>query len=242
LRYHALATDYDGTIARHGAVAPHVVDALRRLRESGRRLILVTGRRLDDLLRVFPETDALFHRVVAENGALLYEPATRRTVQLAEAPPAAFDDRLRERGVSPVVRGFVIVATVQPHEAVVLKTIHDMGLELQVIFNWDAVMILPSGVNKASGLAHALRDLRLSPHNVVCVGDGENDHALLNAGECGVAVANAVPALKERADIVTAGEDGDGVAELIERMLDSDLAGVELRLRRDAVPLVADGE
>ena len=48
-----------------------------------------------------------------------------------------------------------------------------------MIFNKGAVMILPSGVNKATGLAAALEELGLSPHNVVGVGDAENDHAFL---------------------------------------------------------------
>ena len=60
-----------------------------------------------------------------------------------------------------------------------LEAIRDLGLELQVIFNKGAVMVLPSGVNKATGLDAALDELGLSPHNVVGVGDAENDHAFL---------------------------------------------------------------
>ena len=92
------------------------------------------------------------------------------------------------------------MATWSPYETVVLETIRDMGLELQVIFNKGAVMVLPSGVNKGTGLAAALEELELSAHNVVGVGDAENDHAFLKVCECSVAVANALPALKERAD------------------------------------------
>ncbi|HEV2729789.1 MAG TPA: HAD hydrolase family protein, partial [Terriglobales bacterium] len=62
--------------------------------------------------------------------------------------------------------------------------------------------------NKASGLKAALDELSLSFHNVVGIGDAENDHAFLAVCECGVAVANALPALKDRADIVTAGDHG----------------------------------
>ena len=101
-----------------------------------------------------------------------------------------------------------------------LETIRDLGLELQVIFNKGAVMVLPAGVNKASGLVAALDELGLSPHNVVGVGDAENDHAFLAACECAVAVANALPTIKERADHVTAGEDGDGVRELIDALIE----------------------
>ena len=93
--------------------------------------------------------------------------------------------------------------------------IRELGLELQVIFNKGAVMVLPAGVNKASGLAAvALEELGLSAHNAVAIGDAENDHALLEMVECSAAVANAVPKLKAKADIVTRGERGAGVEEL----------------------------
>jgi haloacid dehalogenase-like hydrolase len=59
-------------------------------------------------------------------------------------------------------------------------------------------MILPYGVNKSSGLSVVLNELHLSPHNVVGVGDAENDHAFLGLCECSAAVANAFPALKNR--------------------------------------------
>jgi hypothetical protein len=103
---------------------------------------------------------------------------------------------------------------------------------MQVIFNKEAVMILPSGVNKATGLAAALKELELSRHEVVGVGDAENDHAFLGLCECAVAVANALPSLKERADLVTKGEDGRGVAELIDRLVAADLSRVKGRLAR----------
>jgi len=66
-----LATDYDGTLAHDGIVDDATADALVAFRRSGRRLLLVTGRELPDLVRVFPRID-LFDRVVAENGALLF--------------------------------------------------------------------------------------------------------------------------------------------------------------------------
>jgi len=93
-------------------------------------------------------------------------------------------------------------------------------------------MVLPSGVNKASGLQVALNELRLSAHNTVGVGDGENDDAFLDMCECSVAVANALPAVKEHADLVTAGSHGAGVEELIEKLLSEDLASVAPRLKR----------
>ncbi|ODU00886.1 MAG: phosphoglycolate phosphatase [Planctomycetes bacterium SCN 63-9] len=225
MRFLALATDYDGTLAHDGKVDEPTISAIERLRDSGRKLILVTGRELDELIAVFPRID-LFDRVVAENGALLYRPEDRSEGILGERPPESFLDSLRGRGVERISVGRVIVATWEPYQSAVLEAIREAGLELQVIFNKGAVMILPSGVNKATGLNAALQELGLSPHNVVSVGDAENDHAFLAISECSVAVSNALDALKERADHLTLADHGAGVAELIDGLVADDLCSV----------------
>ncbi|MEZ2127671.1 MULTISPECIES: HAD-IIB family hydrolase [unclassified Sinorhizobium] len=219
----ALATDYDGTLAEDGAVDAATIQALHRFRDSGRRLILVTGRELPDLKRVFDRLD-LFDRVVAENGALLYAPATEEERPVAPAPPPQFVEKLRRKGVEQISVGRSIVATWEPHQTTVLDTIREMGLELEIIFNKGAVMVLPSGVNKASGLTAALEELELSPLNVAGVGDAENDHALLRFCGFGAAVANALPALKQGADLVLTGARGAGVVELITTICDDETA------------------
>src|SRR5688572_8272903 len=129
MRYLALACDYDGTLASDGQVSSRTLAALQRFIASGRKLILVTGRELEDLLSVFPHY-TIFEWVVAENGALLYHPATGEKKPLASPPPAKFVARLRERGV-PISVGNVILSTHHPHETLVLDTIREIGLELQ---------------------------------------------------------------------------------------------------------------
>jgi hypothetical protein len=141
---------------------------------------------------------------------------------------------LRARGVSPLSVGQVVLATWSPHENTVLDTIRDFGLELQLIFNKGAVMVLPSGINKATGLTAALQEMKLQPEQVVAVGDAENDHALLTCAGIGVAVANAVPMLLERADLVMSGDHGRGVIELIDRLMRTDLADAPVRRRTKA--------
>lgn len=223
MRYLALATDYDGTLATDERADPAALEAIGRLRQSGRRVILVTGRRLEELLQVCPALDH-FDYVVLENGGVLYDPRTCEETPLAHPPPAAFVDRLRELGVEPLAQGHVVVATFVPHEITVLQTIRELGLELHIVFNRAAVMVLPPGVNKASGLEHALRRLGMSRHEVVAVGDSPNDQSLFEQSECAVAVANAAPSIKEMAAFVTNGEAGAGVVELIDELLENDLA------------------
>jgi hydroxymethylpyrimidine pyrophosphatase-like HAD family hydrolase len=231
MRFHALAADYDGTIAHHGKVDEATIAALERLRESGRKLVLVSGRELSDLLTVFDRLD-LFHLAVLENGATIYDPVTRDTRVLADPPPPKFAETLRARGVWPLSVGKVVVATFEPHERTVLDTIREFGLELQVIFNKGAVMVLPTGVNKATGLTAALAELGLSAHNVVGVGDAENDLAFFRVCGCSAAVANALPAVKEAADVVTRSDHGAGVAELIDDLLTGALSDSGALARR----------
>lgn len=239
MRYLALACDYDGTIATHGVVNDSTFNALRRVQESGRRLILVTGRQLDDLLSVFPRAE-IFDCIVAENGALFYDPRRRREVMLAEPPSPAFVAELGRLGVTPVAVGKSIVATWEPHDAAVLEAIHHCGLELQVTFNKGAIMVLPSGVNKNSGMRAALSWLGLSVHNTVGVGDAENDHAFLTTCEFSAAVSNALDAIKARVDLVTDASHGDGVEQLIEDILDNDLRRHDGRVRRHDILLGTD--
>jgi HAD superfamily hydrolase (TIGR01484 family) len=225
MRYWALASDYDGTLAHDGRVDAATVRALERLRNSGRKFVLVTGRELEDLVENFPAIEQC-DWVVAENGGLLYQPFTRQTKALAAPPAESFVRRLRERVVGPISVGQVIVATWEPHEHAVLETIHELGLELQVIFNKGAVMVLPAGVNKATGLAAVLTELGIEASQVVGIGDAENDHSFLKMCGCSVAVANALPAVKTAATWVTRGDHGAGVRELIDRLIADDLASI----------------
>lgn len=222
MRYLALATDYDGTIAAEGRVTEATLEALKLVKQSGRKLILVTGREMPSLIDHFPEYE-IFDVIIAENGALLFDPQTKTEVLLCEPPNQGLIDALKKHQVEPLSVGRGILATWLPHDVIVLKSIQELGIESQIIFNKGAVMILPPGINKGSGLAAALKHLGLSAHNVVGFGDAENDHAFLSVCEFSVAVGNALPALKERADYVTAGKRGEGVEEVIKVMLKDDL-------------------
>jgi hydroxymethylpyrimidine pyrophosphatase-like HAD family hydrolase len=212
--FHVLATDYDGTIAHDGLVDDETLDALRRARDDGLRLILVTGREIPSLANTFAHVD-VFDLVVAENGAVLLDPQRQRLQQLAVAPPPELLDWLTSRDV-PLSVGHSIVATVQPHEDHVREAIQNLSLPWEVILNKGAVMALPIGTSKRSGLERAVRDLGESLEQTVGVGDAENDRAFLDICGLSVAVANALDDVKATADLVTDGARGRGVAELLD--------------------------
>lgn len=222
MRYRVLATDYDGTLALDGVTDAQTIGAMEEYRSAGGRLILVTGRELPDLERTFDRLD-VFERVVAENGGLLYHPASGVQRMLAPLADPVLPPLLRARGVDPLSVGRTIIATVEPFDALVLDTIKELGLELQIIFNKGAVMVLPSGVNKATGLASALAEIGEAAHDVAGIGDAENDHAFLTMCGLSVAVRNAIPALQERVQLITSGARGHGVRELVQRLIRDDV-------------------
>jgi hypothetical protein len=233
---HVLACDYDGTIAEDGRVSEPTARALERVRESGRKLVLVTGRTLRGLREVCPEPERMFDAIVAENGAVLYHPGNREVKTLGEPPEPALLQALRQRGVGFAIGTSSIHASSAAAEEA-LAAIRETGLERTLVFNRGSLMLLPGGVTKGSGLEAVLAAMGLSPHNAVGIGDAENDHAFLALCEFAVAVADAVPALRERADYVTRAPGAHGVVEFIEEQLLKDLVEVLSRVSRHQLPL-----
>jgi hydroxymethylpyrimidine pyrophosphatase-like HAD family hydrolase len=222
MRYLALCSDYDGTAATQGHLAASTIAAFESVRASGRRLLLVTGRRLENLREVCPRLD-LFDRIVAENGAVVSNPATGSLRVLGDPPPPILIDTLRAREVGPLAVGHVVVAAPRACEFAVIQILRDLALDWQIILNKDAVMVLPAVVNKASGLLVALDELKISPAAAIGIGDAENDLDFLAACGLGVAVNNALPLLKKTADLVTSGSCGQGVEELVRELIADDL-------------------
>jgi phosphoglycolate phosphatase (TIGR01487 family) len=209
--FRAIAVDLDGTLASNDAVHPSALQAIETTRRE-RRMVLVTGRTMEDLRTGFPGLTARFDAVVTENGGVLHTRTSTR--QLAEPVDPAVDKALADRGVV-ARRGRVLVAVDGGDVGTVVQVLTALGLDCQVVHNRAAAMILPAGVTKGSGLTYALDELGLSAHNTIAVGDAENDFALLQAAEVGVAVANAVPSLAEHADLVLDQADGEGIATLL---------------------------
>jgi hydroxymethylpyrimidine pyrophosphatase-like HAD family hydrolase len=218
----ALATDFDGTLAMHGEVSDDTLAALTRFKASGRKLLMVTGRELPDLGRVFPHL-GMFDMVVAENGALLYRPDMAEERPLAAPPPQSLIAALTRRRVEPLSIGQVIVATVREFELHVAEALEELGLDWRMILNKDSIMCLPAGVDKASGLKAAAAEMNLDLGRVLATGDAENDLDFFAVCGVSAAVANALPAVKAAASLVTEGEAGLGVEWVIDRVLDGSL-------------------
>jgi len=215
--FKAIAMDGDGTLMRSNHVAQATVRALKKVHESGRMLLLVTGENLQKLHH-FPHVN-LFDLVIGENGAILYAPSTGAWRLLAERHPPELVRCARSRGISPLKMGEVAVSTTTEQSRALQDVIKECGIPWRLTQNRDDVMALPKGVDKSSGLSAGLTELKLPRRFVVGIGDAENDIALLSCCGFGVAVRTAVPDLRQRADLITEGGAGRGVVEVIERIL-----------------------
>ena len=221
-----LASDYDGTLAEHGVLSGETAAALKEFRKAGGILILVTGRDMQDIAGEGrpPMTPylGLFDCIVAENGAILWDPVTGTEERTARPIPVAWRDALCQRFPN-MFAGHEILSIPTAYEGQVRAFLKEQGIGLQCERNVGSLMLTMPGVDKASGLRAAARRLHLDLADVVGVGDGENDAALLSAVGTSVAVANAHPDVKRIADYVTAGQVGAGIRELLALMLEGKL-------------------
>ena len=221
MQYVALATDGDGTLLEDGRMLPQTIAALEQLRANDVSLLLVTGETFEEL-REFPQLE-LFQRVVAENGSLLLTPSTNEQLLLGKRPPCELVTALRNADVKKIKVGQGMISAKTSEEPKLREVIARIKSDWNIIHNRRDIMLLPSGIDKASGLAAVLNELQIARQHVIAVGDAENDAAMLQYAGLGIAVADAVAFLKERADVVLSGGAGAGVVELARSILRGEL-------------------
>ena len=228
-----LACDLDNTLAENGIIAAETWEMLRKAKKAGFTLILVTGRKLDSFAAEGPFTE-FFEAIVAEDGAAIYYPRNDTvTLPFGHLSPELIN-RLSTLNI-PLDRGIAIAATWVPHDVAILDVLRDMGGGATVEYNRGAVMILPPGATKGTGLSIALQELGYSVKNVIACGDAENDRSLFELAELSVAVENAVPEIKKLADIDLSEKDGEGIRNFIGRLLKGNLPDYQARIDRNLI-------
>ena len=210
--FQVVAVDLDGTLTSRGEVSAKALDAIDHARSNGLVAVLVTGRIGAELNAEFPQIAEHVDALVLENGAVIVIEGKARA--LSASVEDGLVDALTARGV-PHRRGEVLLAIDGMHAATVVEVIGELGLDYQVVWNRAAMMVLPAGITKGTGLGAVLAEMHLSPHNTVAVGDAENDLSLFGMAEIGAAVANAIPSVRQHADLVLDQADGDGIVDLL---------------------------
>ncbi len=216
--------DYDGTLARENEPAdPRVLEALSKLKElHGLKIVIVTARPLKDILSFVSRVE-IFDALVLELGSTLYFPEKSYVVVFK---PAYWDEILssaRER-LPAANRGFVLYYVDQDYyeqaQALVSEVAGKYPARLVKVGSRTHA-IVPPDLDKKLGVERLLAVSGWRPKAKVAIGDSLSDLPLFEAADIRVAVGNAHPELKERADFVSRSGYGEGVVEGILWSLDT---------------------
>lgn len=207
-----LVTDYDRTVTDEDLQPdPACLNALARARRAGLTVIVVSGRTVSELEAFMGHIADGF---VGDNGCYALFPEDGGTMTpLFEGAAPRFQELLGH--IPSLSPGKGIASVLLEHEEDAREVLRKEGVEVDWIKNRDRVMMLPCGVHKGVGVEHVLERLNVPREQVAAAGDGENDLHLFDAAGYGIAVSNAVPELKKRADYVTEGWGGAGLAEWV---------------------------
>jgi len=84
--------------------------------------------------------------------------------------------------------------------------------------------VVPHGVDKAASIHRLAQRLNIKQEEIIAVGNAGNDLSMIEYAGLGVWVDNVTPELRDKADVIVASNNEDGVAEVVERFILSDNA------------------
>ncbi|HWG89818.1 MAG TPA: HAD family hydrolase, partial [Candidatus Thermoplasmatota archaeon] len=207
-----LATDYDRTLTHPETLRldQDTIDALQEARALGLKVVVISGRDMAFLeLHMGPHVDAL----VGENGCF-FKPGPDAEMECLSHRLMPLKEILAHTGLDISYGEAMADAPVELTEQI-KQALGDHLAHVDLIPNRDRVMLLPIGIDKAAGIKVAADRFGLTLDQVAAAGDGENDLPLLGTAGYRIAVANAVPELKELAHVVTDEPGGVGLAHWI---------------------------
>jgi 5-amino-6-(5-phospho-D-ribitylamino)uracil phosphatase len=236
-----IALDMDGTtLTRDGKISEENQTWIQAARKAGVEVTFATGRHMNGVVRdfmvemkfempvvtvnggevwtsdgqllarhAFPEADIQSLFEMARGYGLSYWGATIDKMMPMEAFPAKVEGedwlKFGMFGQDPeLIRA--VWAELKHDNRFEISNSHALNIEIN-----------PSGVNKALGLQTVCNHLGIEPKQVVTMGDGMNDVAMLQWAGLGIAMGNAQDAVKKVADVTTANFDEDGVAQAIRK-------------------------
>lgn len=214
-----IAVDVDGTLYDGLEVAGEAVDALRRAHADGHTLVIVTGRRWEELGHVVPTILALTDRVVCEEGGVLVDVGSKHVTLLGDPVEPELVAALHAAGVPALDIGHVVVGAPATSLDVVTRVRNQLGSRRIIIRNKGSVALTSSGCDKGTGLRAAVVDLGVQDLPILAIGDAANDLAMFEVATIAVGVANSDDAVRASGVPLTTASAGRGVAEALRRFL-----------------------
>ena len=210
----AIITDFDRTLSsKNGRIKSKL---LKKMKSLEKPFILVTGKKLEDVKELCKRYH-VWQVVIAENGAIIYFPKTKKTVIFTSPYIQQAREILRNSEIL-IAFGQVIISSKVENMKKLKEILKPLRKKLSFQKNIDEVMILPEGVNKGESVSRVLEELEIKPEKTIIIGDAENDIPLFKIPGYRVAVANADRKLKKLADEVTKKSSEEGVIEVLDKL------------------------
>jgi phosphoglycolate phosphatase len=219
------AIDIDGTITINGdgAVNLESLSKLRYLVKLGYKIVYVTGRSSLEafVLSIFGGTTKIS---IGENGGVITTSPTEH-ILLANKEKCMqgyyllkekFDD-IENKQVFPRMTEVVLSRTFDISKG--NKILRENNLDLILVDSNYAFHINEKKINKAYGLQYLLNTLKISPSEVVAIGDSETDIPMFNLCKNSITFENSKKTVKETAKFIVKGDDGEGLINALDIIL-----------------------
>lgn len=218
MKIDVIVMDYDRTIADEEENFMINKELKNFLEVIPQKKVLATGRTLNNI----PDKSVfkIFNAIVAENGTII-------TINgIKEILPNKSWNMLKDLIVKvankeglKLMHGEVIIFGKMEDYENTLNLLKKEGIlkEVYIDFNRNHFMILPKGWNKGKGARMAIE--KIGGCKAMAIGDELNDLSLFEIAEIKVAVGNAIPEVKDKADIVCKEDNGKGVLQILKELL-----------------------
>ena len=244
-----LALDMDGTCLNgRSRMTEETIRTIRKAADAGIIIVPTSGRPLTCLPYQMTQEKGLYRYTITSNGAQVVDLEEKKTLFRMLMKRERVVQFLREcEGLNVVrmthiqhryvmegplmeVAGRIVygrdvdgIRRVNDMEAFVEKIHYDIE-EVQVYFfsgrtGSKYVEIFAKNTSKGTALNALASRLGIAKEEIACIGDSANDLPMFEAAGLKIAMGNAVPELKKKADIVTYSNHIDGAAKAIEQYI-----------------------
>lgn len=246
-QYKLVAFDIDGVLNEHGGnIMDESIEAISLLKQHGIQVCFASGKHAWYVQGGLVWSGLLDQNtlIVAENGGVIFDPNTRRTITEEKYLRDVLTLRNIYRNLLSRDGGFLKFAGItvweEPKETLFClfpKKIEDLArlkdilseivtmnnLNLTVVQNPDSIDVLQSGISKATGLAYICEWLGIEMSNIIAFGDNINDLEMLHEVGYPITVENAVERTKqlvrERGGYIASQVCGKGVLEAVKKLI-----------------------
>jgi len=213
-----LAVDIDGTLTyKDRSINCKAIEALRKVRLP---VVLATGN-ISCFARTAAKLIGVSDIVICENGGVVRFSYDGDDIVLGDKKKCVKAAKLLENYFEieflddEYRKSEVCLRRTFPVEDA-KRIIKESKLDVKIVDSGFAYHIIDANVSKGKALEYIAEKLGIEVKSFAAIGDSENDIELIKTAGLGIAVGDADFSLKNVANIVVPGKNGDGVVQALE--------------------------